>query len=59
METLKGKEALTALMGVLPYVINALPSDMSLYVTDGKQYLYAAEGPDLQTGITVGSEHSR
>ena len=56
METLKGKEALTALMGVLPYVINALPSDMSLYVTDGKQYLYAAEGPDLQTGITVGSE---
>lgn len=56
MDLLKGQEAIDALVGVLPYIVKALPPDIALYVTDGNQYLQAAEGPDLQIGITVGSE---
>jgi len=40
----------------LPYIIEALPPDMLLCVTDGKNYLQVAEGEDLKIGITVGSQ---
>ncbi|NLZ38512.1 MAG: chemotaxis protein [Firmicutes bacterium] len=56
MQTLYGKEALNALIAVLPIVIQALPDDMALFVTDGKKYLQVAEGPELSTGIELGSE---
>ncbi|WP_337985241.1 methyl-accepting chemotaxis protein [Dehalobacter sp. DCM] len=56
MKILKGDSAIDALMGVLPYVLEALPDDMSLYVTDGKKYLEVAEGSELKLGITAGSE---
>jgi len=56
MRLLKGQEAIQALIGVLPYIVSALPEDMALYVTDGEKYLQVAEGPELPIGITVGSE---
>lgn len=56
MDLLKGQEAINALVGILPYIVKSLPSDISLFVTDGKQYLQVAEGPELSIGITVGSE---
>lgn len=56
MEPLKGQEAMDALVGILPYIIKALPSDMLLCVTDGKKYLQVAEGQDLKVGITTGSQ---
>lgn len=56
MERLKGESAIEALIGILPYVVEALPDDMGLCVTDGKRYLQVAEGPALKVGITPGSE---
>ncbi|NLZ93273.1 MAG: chemotaxis protein [Firmicutes bacterium] len=56
MQTLHGKEALNALIAVLPIVVEALPDDMALFVTDGKKYLQVVEGPELSTGIELGSE---
>lgn len=56
MELLKGEEAIEALVGILPYIVKALPDDISLYVTDGKRYLQVAEGPELQMRVAIGSE---
>lgn len=56
MEQLKGQEAIEALIGVLPYIMEALPRDMVLCVTDGQKYLQIAEGAELKLGITVGSQ---
>jgi len=56
MELLKGQTALDALIGILPYMIQALPQDMLLCVTDGVRYLQVVEGDDLKVGMTVGSE---
>lgn len=56
MELLKGQEAMDALIGTLPYMIKALPQDMLLCITNGKEYLQVAEGDDLQVGITIGSQ---
>lgn len=56
MELLKGQDALEALCSVLPYIVKALPPDMALYVTDGKKYLQAAEGENLNIGIETDSE---
>jgi hypothetical protein len=56
MEMLRGQEALDALIGVLPYVIRALPQDMLMCVTDGIRYLQVVEGDDLKVGMTVGAE---
>ncbi len=55
METLLGNNAIEALVGVLPYIVKALPPDMGLYVTDGKKYLQVAEGAELKIGISVGN----
>jgi Methyl-accepting chemotaxis protein len=56
MEMLRGQKALDALIGTLPYIIQILPQDMLLCVTDGVRYLQVAEGDDLKVGMTVGSE---
>lgn len=56
MEMLRGKKALDALIGILPYVIKAIPQDMLLCVTDGVQYLQAVEGEELRVGMTIGSK---
>lgn len=56
MSILKGEAALSALVGVVPYIVEALPDEMALFVTDGKKYLQVAEGPELQTGIKLGSK---
>lgn len=55
MELLYGQEAIDALIGILPYIIKALPQDMLLCITDGEKYLQVAEGEELRVGITVGS----
>lgn len=56
MELLKGREAIESLMGVLPYIVKSLPPDMSLCLTDGKQFIQVVDGLELKIGAVVGTE---
>ncbi len=56
MKKLVGKGAIDALLGVLPYLIEVLPDDAGLAISDFKEYIAILEGKDITTGIKLGME---